>query len=60
MLAKKRISKLLKYILPGLPLAGVVASTAFPLSPVGRQFMMMIVLLCVQTYFILEIFQARR
>ncbi len=58
--AKKKLPKTLKYVLRSLPLAGAVASLAFPLSAFGRQFMMLIVLLWVQAYFILEILLAGR
>jgi hypothetical protein len=60
MVSKRKLSKTVKYILRALPLAGAAASVSLPLSRVGQQFMVLVVLVWVQAYFILEIFLAGR
>jgi hypothetical protein len=60
MMKRKKMNVILKYILRGLPLAGAVASTFFPLHQLGRQFMILIVLVWVQVFFIFELFLAGR
>jgi hypothetical protein len=51
---KKRISKNWKYVIQGLPLAGAVATTFLPLSRVGHQFSVLIVLIWLQVFFLVE------
>ncbi len=52
---KKNVSRAVKYACLGLPLAGAAASVLFPLQEMGRQFMVLIVLLWAQFYFIFEV-----
>lgn len=48
----------LKMALRVLPLAGACASVLLKLTPLGRQFMVLIVLVWLQVYFIFELFLA--
>ncbi len=57
---KKRISKVWKLVIQGLPLAGVVATTFVRLPRFGQQFSVLIVLIWLQVFFIIEIFLAGR
>jgi len=57
---KKRIPKSWKLVIQGLPLAGVAATTFLPLQGLSQQFMMLIVLLWLQVFFITECFLAGR
>jgi len=54
----KKLPRTLKYVVRGLPLAGAADSVSLPLSPFGRQFMVLIVLVWIQVYFIFDIFPA--
>jgi hypothetical protein len=54
----KKLPKAVKFATRGLPLAGAAITVILPLQPVGQQFMVLIVLLWVQVYFVLEIFLA--
>jgi hypothetical protein len=45
-----------KIVIQGLPLAGAVATVFLPLQRLGQQFVMLIVLLWIQTFFISEVF----
>jgi hypothetical protein len=56
----KKFTKKWKLVIQGLPLAGAAASTFLPLSRLGQQFSILIVLLWVQVFFIIEIFIAGR
>ena len=56
MLKKLDLRKGLKFTLLGLPLAGILASTLFPLSNFGRQCMILALLVWLQVYFIFDIF----
>ncbi len=58
MLARKKLSKTLKVGLRVLPLAGAAASVALPLGRYAQQFMILIVLVWVQVYFVLDVFLA--
>ena len=55
---KKRIFKGWKLVIQGLPLAGAAATTFLPLQRLGQQFVMLIVLLWLQVFFIIECFLA--
>jgi fatty acid desaturase len=55
----RRVSKVWKLVVQGLPLAAAVASLFFPLQRIGQQFVVLIVLIWLQVYFILECFLAR-
>jgi hypothetical protein len=59
-MATKKLPKTVKYALRTLPLAGAVASSFLPLQQIGRQFLILIVLVWVQVYFVLELFMAGR
>jgi hypothetical protein len=52
----RRVSKVWKLVVQGLPLAAAVASLFFPLQRIGQQFVVLIVLIWLQVYFILECF----
>jgi hypothetical protein len=56
--AHKKYPRALKMAIRALPLIGVVASVFLHLSAVGQQFMVLIVLIWVQVYFVLELFLA--
>ncbi len=58
MQARKRLSNGTKWILRGLPLIGAAGSVLLPLQRAGQQFMILIVLVWVQVYFVLELFLA--
>jgi len=60
MVERKKLSKALKYTVRALPLAGAAASVSLPLGRYAQQFMVLIVLIWVQAYFILEVFLAGR
>ncbi len=55
---KKRITKSWRLLLQGLPLAGAAATTLLPLQRLSQQFIMLIVLLWLQVFFIVECFLA--
>lgn len=57
---KRRIPKVLKLVIQGLPLAGAAATVFLPLSRLGQQFSILIVLLWLQVFFIIEYFIAGR
>jgi len=57
---KKRLPQSLKLTLRGLPLAGTALTALLPLPRLGRQFLMLIVLLWLQVFFVVEIFLAGR
>ena len=49
-----------KVIIPGLPIAAAAGSTLLPLTRVGQQMMMLVVLLWIQAFFILECFMSKK
>ncbi|MBE3119741.1 MAG: hypothetical protein IMZ50_13435 [Candidatus Atribacteria bacterium] len=53
---KKRISKGWKLVIQGLPLAAAVATVFLPLPWLGQQFIVLIVLIWIQVFFIVECF----
>jgi hypothetical protein len=57
---KRRIPKVWKLVIQGLPLAGAAATVFLPLSRLGQQFSVLIVLLWLQVFFIIELFIAGR
>jgi hypothetical protein len=57
---KKKLSRTMKFLLRGLPLAGAAGTAFLPLARTGQQFMVLIVLVWIQVYFILELFLAGR
>jgi hypothetical protein len=50
----KRIPKAWKLVVQGLPLAAAGVSTFLPLQRLGQQFIMLIILLWLQVFFIIE------
>jgi hypothetical protein len=57
---KKQFPKSMKLIFQGVPLAAAVVTAFLPLQRLGQQFVILIVLLWVQVFFIVEIFLAGR
>jgi hypothetical protein len=57
---KKNIPRGWKLVVQGLPLAGAAVSVFLPLPRLGQQFIMLIVLLWLQMFFIVECFLAGR
>ncbi len=57
---QKKLPKTVRYALRAMPLAGAVAFSFLPLQQIGRQFLILIVLVWVQVYFVLELFMAGR
>jgi hypothetical protein len=57
---KKMVPKGWKLVILGLPLAAAAATTFLPLQRMGQQFVMLIVLLWLQVFFIVECFFAGR
>ena len=54
---KRKLPKDLKMVVEGLPLAGAVGTTLLPMTQrLGQQFIMLIVLLWIQAFFIIECF----
>lgn len=52
---KKKLPKELKKVIEGLPLAGAVGTTLLPMTQrLGQQFIMLVVLLWIQAFFIIE------
>jgi hypothetical protein len=58
MMTTKKLPKAVKVVLRGLPLAGAAATALLPLQRIGQQFLILILLLWVQAFFILEGFLA--
>jgi hypothetical protein len=52
----KRNSKVWRLVIEGLPLAAAAATVFLPLHRLGQQFVVLIVLIWVQVFFILECF----
>jgi hypothetical protein len=57
---KKNLSKGLKLLVQGLPLAGAAGAALLPVSRLGAQVVMLIVLVWLQVFFIVECFLAGR
>jgi len=55
-LRKNKVPRALKYACLSLPLAGAAVSVFLPLREIARQFMVLVVLLWFQAYFIFEVF----
>jgi hypothetical protein len=53
---RKGISKVWRLVIEGLPLAAAAATVFLPLHRLGQQFVVLIVLIWVQVFFILECF----
>jgi hypothetical protein len=52
----KKISKVWKLAVQGLPLAAAVGATFLPLHWFGQQFLMLIVLIWIQVFILIECF----
>ncbi len=53
---KKRVTKVWVRIIQGLPLAGVIGATFSPLSRLGQQFIVLVVLVWIEVFFLAECF----
>ncbi len=51
---KKRVTKFWVRIVQGLPLAGVIGATFSPLSRLGQQFIVLVVLVWIEVFFLAE------
>jgi hypothetical protein len=58
MLYQEKIRKFLRYALIGLPLAGVLVADFLPLTARAQQFLIMIVLIWLQVFFLFEVFMS--
>ena len=52
----KKISRKLKLVLQGMPVAAAAGAALLPLQHLGQQFIMLFVLLWLQAFFIIECF----
>ena len=59
-MSKRKVQKIALYILLSLPLAGAVVADLMPISARSQQFLMMIVLIWAQVFFVFEMFQTGR
>ena len=57
---KKKSNKGLKVLVQSLPLAGAAGAALLPISHLGTQFVMLIVLVWLQVFFIAECFLVNR
>jgi hypothetical protein len=55
-MAKRRIPRGWKLVIQGLPLVAAAGASLLPLPRLGQQFVMLIVLLWIQVFFIVECF----
>lgn len=53
---KVDIKKSARYAIQGLPLAGIIGGSLLPMSTLGRQLLMLVLLPWFQVYFVLDIF----
>jgi hypothetical protein len=56
MLKQAKLKKSIRYVIQGLPLAGIIVGSLLPLTTLGRQLLMLAALIWFQIYFIFEIF----
>ena len=56
MLKKPSLTKNIRHIIQGLPLAGILLTSLLPLSVLGRQLLMLVLLIWFQAYFIFDVF----
>jgi len=52
----KKLSKSWRLVIQGLPLVAAISTTFLPLHWVGQQFLMLIVLVWIQVFFIMSTF----
>jgi hypothetical protein len=57
---KKRIPKVWKLVIQGLPLAAAATTVFLPLHRLGQQFVVLIVLIWLQVFFIVECFMINK
>jgi hypothetical protein len=53
---KRKIDKRLNLAIQGVPLAGIVVGSLLPIRQSGQQFLVLIILLWIQVFFIVECF----
>ncbi len=53
---KEKIWKIGRYIIRGLPLAGILISSLLPLTTFGRQLLILALLVWFQVYIIFDVF----
>ena len=56
MLKKADLKKSVRYAIQGLPLAGIIIASLLPISTLGRQMLILVLLLWFQVFFIFDIF----
>jgi len=56
MLKNANLKKNMRYFIRVLPLAGIIVSAFLPLSPIGRQLLVLVLLVWLQIYFLLDVF----
>jgi hypothetical protein len=54
--SREKIRKVFRYVFIGLPLAGVIVADFLPLTIRSQQFLIMIVLIWMQVFFVFEVF----
>jgi hypothetical protein len=57
---KRKTIKSLKLVIQGLPLLGAGSTVFLPLHRLQQQFVMLIVLVWIQVFFIMDVFQVRK
>jgi len=55
-MSKEKISKIARYTIRGLPLAGILVTSFLPLTILGRQLLMLVLLVWFQIYIIFDVF----
>ncbi len=53
---KQKHDSRLKLVIQGLPLLAIVGSSFLPIQQIGQQFLVLIILLWIQVFFIVECF----
>jgi hypothetical protein len=56
MLKKNGFNKSIRYVIQGLPMAGILITSLFPISTLWRQFLILIFLVWFQVYLIFDFF----
>jgi len=60
MIKKANLKKSIRYIIRGLPLAGIIVSSLLPMSATGRQLLMLGLLVWFQIFIVFDIFLYER
>jgi hypothetical protein len=55
-MSKEKISRIARYTIRGLPLAGILVTSFLPLTILGRQLLMLVLLVWFQIYIIFDVF----